>query len=104
MAYVVRAFYEICWIGDGGGTVLGGGQSQANNPGFTGADGSGSVASAQMRRYQTAEQIPGGDAPTLANILTALNSCASDLAAASGTVKITAAELALIQAWATGGP
>jgi hypothetical protein len=104
MAYRVRCYIDIDWVGDGGGTVLGGGISQANNPGFTGADGSGSVGVAQTRRYQTSEQIPGGDAPTLANILTALQSCASDFAAASGTVKITAAELALIQAWATGGP
>ncbi len=104
MAYRVRAFFDIDWVGDGAGTVLGGGQSQANNPGFTGAAGTGSVGGAQTRRYQTAEQIPGGDTPTLANILTALQSCASDLAGASGTVLITAAELAIIQGWSSGNP
>lgn len=103
MAYRARMIVDLDWVPDGSGNTFIG-QFQANNPGQGGVEQPMVVGMAQSRRYTVAEGIPGGDAPTLANINTALTNCVADLAAASGVVVITAAELAIIQGWATGQP
>lgn len=101
--YRIRVYADIDWVPAGaGGAALG--QSQSQDPGYGQAANPGAVGVAQTRRYQAAESVPGGNAPTLANILTALQSIATDLAGATGTPIITAAELAIIQGWASGNP
>jgi hypothetical protein len=104
MAYFAEVEVRIGWVPDGSGnTFLG--QPQANIPGQGPLPLNNRVVfSAQVRQYIVGEGIPGGDSPTLANINTALTSCVADLAAASGTPQITAAELAIIQGWSTGNP
>lgn len=77
------------------------GFSQANVPGF-GATGTPGIAPmGQTQRFQAAELVPNALAtpPTAANIGTAISSTATDIQG-----QITAAILAQIQAWATGGP
>lgn len=104
MAYVVEVETRIGWVPDGSGnTFLA--QPQANIPGQGPIPQNNRVGfMAQVRQYIVAEGVPGGDAPTLANINTALTSCVSDLASSTGTPIITAAELAIIQGWSTGNP
>ncbi len=105
MAVKVRVYVDFDQVGEGAGTVLGGGQSQANNPGFGQASGPGSVGIAQTLRMQAGEQVLGtSGALTLAQIQTAMVAIANDLAGASGTPQITAAILAQINAWNTGSP
>jgi hypothetical protein len=77
------------------------GQGQANNPHI------GPVA--QMRQYLTAEGVtavaPGSEGSvTVANINTALVAAIANISGATGTPAITAAELAIIQGWASGNP
>ena len=102
MAYLVEMLIRVGWVPDGSGNTFMG-QFQANIPGQGQTEQPRVVFNAQVRQYIVAEGIPGGDAPTLANINTALTSCVSDLAASTGTPIITPAELALIQGWSTGG-
>jgi hypothetical protein len=85
-----------------GGAGLGG--LNANDPAYGQGQTPGTTAFAQSLYFQDAVPIPGGSAPTLANINTALTTAVSDLAAASGTPLITPAQLAIIQGWATGNP
>lgn len=101
--FVARYYVDICWLPAGTGMALFAPGDQSNSPGFGQTGGPGTQPVGQTRRYQAAEVIPGGSAPTLANINAALKACADDIAGATGTPKISAAELALIQGWATGG-
>jgi len=102
MAYFVEMEMRIGWVPDGSGnTFLA--QNQANVTGQGQLSIPRVALCAQVRQYLAGEGVPGGDAPTLANINTALTNCVADLAGSTGTPEINAAELALIQGWATGG-
>jgi acetyl-CoA carboxylase carboxyltransferase component len=95
---------RIMQVPKGGGTVMMG-QSQANNPGVGPLAGPGSLGNAQMLFMNDATVVPGtSGSVTLANMLTALQTIASDFAAASGTTLITADLLAQINAWNSGSP
>jgi len=115
MAYAVILEARIGWVGDGvGSNFLG--INQSNNPGFTALLSPGAVRLAQEGTLMSAEAVPGGDAPTLANFLTALTNAANDLAGTptAGTVPLFSqpgamfgdprTPLAIIQSWATGNP
>lgn len=108
MAYKVRLTLDIDFGPDGAGGA-GVGQNQSNNPGFGSAQGPGLVGIGQTIEMMVAEAVPGGDAPTAANFNTAITQAATDLE----TMLVTAnsvpgftsgTPLALVQAWATGGP
>jgi len=87
----------------GGGTVMMG-QAQGNNPGVGPLAGPGALGNAQMLFKNDATMVPGtAGAVTLANINTALTQIVSDFAAASGSTILTAADLAQINGWQTGG-
>ena len=95
MAFVLRPVIDICWVPDGAGAMEVPSSAKirffarANNPaGVT--LGSGAFAQGSL--------IPGGNTPSLANIATALANLSTDIQA-----QITAAVLARIQAFATGG-
>ncbi len=91
-------------VGRGTGTALMG-QNQANNPGVGPLAGPGSLGNAQMLFMNDATPVPGtAGSVSKANILTALQTIASDFAAASGTTLITADLLAQINGWQTGSP
>jgi len=95
--YRIRLTADFDWVPAGaGGAALG--QSQSNNPGFGASLLAGAVGNAQTLKLIVAEQVPGGNAPTSGNFTTALSSGATDLA-----TLITAAILAQMQAWSTGG-
>ncbi len=95
---------RIMQVGAGTGTTLMG-QSQGNNPGVGPLAGPGSLGNAQMLFMNDATMVPGTSGSiTEANLLTALQTIASDFAAASGTPLITADILATINAWQTGSP
>jgi hypothetical protein len=95
---------RIMQVGRGTGTALMG-QSQGNNPGVGQLAAPGALGNAQMLFMNDAAVVPGtSGSVTLANVLTALQTIASDFAAASGTPLITAALLAQINAWQTGNP
>lgn len=102
----VRIEFElrVMQVPRGGGTVLSQG-AQGNNPGVGPLDSVGAVGNAQMKFYNNAVMVPGtAGSITLANLLTALQTNASDFAAASGTVIFTAAEIAEINNWQLGSP
>lgn len=81
------------------------GIAQGNNPGVGPLAGPGSLGNAQMLFMNDAAVVPGTSGSiTKANLLTALQTIASDFAAASGTTLITADLLAQINAWQTGSP
>ena len=88
MAYQIRASVTIMWIGDGAGPMEVG-SAQV----FTAT--AGPAAGSTVPSIQ----VPGGNAPTSGNISTG---CAS-LATAIAAVFNTAANLAQIQGFATGG-
>lgn len=104
--YMVRAYYDVCWIPAGTGPALLLPGSESNSPGYGQAGLPGPAPVAQTRRYQAAEVVVAATptAPTLAEIDTALKSLADDIAGATGTPAITAAELAIIQGWSSGNP
>jgi len=88
----------------GGGTVMMG-QSQGNNPGFGTGAGPGANGFAQMKFFNDATVVPGtAGAITKANLLTALETIASDFAAASGTTLFTTDLIAEINGWQSGDP
>jgi hypothetical protein len=102
--YMVRVTTDVCLVPRGvAGTSmqqnvgnLGAfGQVSATNP------GSGAAPMGQTMRFLQDEMVPNAIAtpPTAANIGTAITTAATDTQA-----QITAAILAQIQAWATGGP
>lgn len=116
MAYKLRITVDYDWVPDGGyQSFLG--INQSNNPGYTNALSAGAVGVAQTAELMVAELVPGGDAPTLANFLTALQNAANDLAGTppnGGTPLMSqpgalfgqapATPLAIIQGFATGQP
>ena len=95
----VRAYVDIDIIPRGmAGTDMV--QNQSNSPGY-GANATAGVGPvAQTMRFQAAEMVPNTltTAPTAANFGTAIQSCGTDIQG-----QITAAILAVIQGWATGG-
>ena len=103
MAFLARSYVDICWVPEGTGGVSFTGGAIANTPGHGQTQTAGSVPNAQTMRFQAAAVIPGADSPSLANINTALTTIVNDLAGSTGTPQITAALLAQIVAWASGG-
>jgi hypothetical protein len=105
MSYMVRVYADVCWVGEGmGGAGLG--ILAANNPGYGSGSGlniaqAGTMPNGQTIRFQQGEQVLPAtfNVPTAAEISVAIESAAEDIEA-----QITAAVLAQIQAWATGGP
>jgi hypothetical protein len=81
------------------------GQNQSNNPGVGPLGGPGALGNAQMLFMNDATMVPGtSGSVTEANFLTALQTMASDFAAASGTPLITPTILAMLNGWQTGAP
>ena len=100
----LRVYCDLDFIGSGTGTVLMGGLN-ANDPAQGQTQQPIAAGVAQTLRMQVAEVVLGnGGSITEAEILTALQQIASDLAAATGTPLITPAILAQINGWATGNP
>lgn len=107
MAIRLTMIMRVEQVGDGAGTALLG-QNQAEYPGYTSSETYGAVGSAQTLELRVGEAVPGGDSPSSANFTTALTAAATDLGTLLSTAGAysggTATPLALIQAWATGGP
>jgi hypothetical protein len=104
MAYKVRVYVDVDWVGEGsGGAGLAGSTSSvgmSNYPSQGIANYPIAVGNAQTMRFQDQEPVGGTlDAPTAANIGAAITAAATDI-----QTQITAAVLAQIQGWATGGP
>lgn len=100
----MRVYVDFDAMAVGGGTVMLGGL-YANDPGQTQNGYPSAAGNAQTLRLQVGETIVGYSGNvTLAEIQTALVAIANDLAGATGTPIITAATLATINGWATGGP
>ncbi len=98
----VRVYVQVDEVAAGAGpSGLGAGFS--NNPGFGQGNNPGVAGGAQTRYYQAAEMVLGaGGSITLAEIDAAIKAAADDIAGATGTPLITAAELAIINGWNTG--
>jgi hypothetical protein len=95
--YRLNVTVDFLWVPAGvGGSGLG--QLQANIPGMGGTSIPGTFGNAQTLRLIVGEQVPGGNAPTQANFNTAMTAAGTDIA-----TLMTAAILAQIQAWSTGG-
>lgn len=116
MAYVIRATIDFGWVGDGVGTAFLG-QDQSNNPGYSSGFAAGEAMMAQVATKMMAELVPGGDAPTLANFLTALQNLANDMAGTpvgsnatpwlsqvGGLYGQPGTPLSIIQGFSTGNP
>lgn len=95
MAFVLKYAIDVAWVPDGAGALevpssfmLRFFPSAANPAGVT--LGSGAFAQGSV--------IPGANAPSQANLITALNNLVTDL-----TAQFNAATVARIQAAATGG-
>ena len=100
----LRVYVDLDFVGAGTGIVLLD-QGQANMPGYGQGPSSGAAGLAQTMRKQAGEVVLGnGGAITLAEIDTALKAAADDIAGATGTPFISAADLATINGWATGNP
>jgi hypothetical protein len=114
MAIRIRVTLDVDQIGDGMGLAQLG-QNQSNDPGYAAALGPGSVGMAQTLELMISEIVPGGDTPTLANFLTALQAAAQDIAgtpAAGGLPLLSqpgawggnpGTPLSYIDLWSTGG-
>lgn len=107
MGLFVEMTVRVGWTPDGSGnTYLT--PALAATPGQGQSDVAHIALMAQSRQYIAGEPVPvapGSEGSvSLANINTAMDNCVSDIAGASGTPKITAAELAIIQGWASGNP
>jgi hypothetical protein len=116
LTYRIRVTVDYDWIPDGGGTTFLG-INQSNNPGYINNLVPGAVGMAQTAELMISELVPGADAPTLANFLTALQNAAQDLAGTpplGGTALMSqpgalygqspATPLTIIQGFATGQP
>jgi hypothetical protein len=79
---------KVTWVGDGTGQMA-----------VPGAQSLTAAATSMLNNNSLAIVVPGGDSPTSANIQTACTS----LGTALGTFFTTAANLATIQGWSTGG-
>lgn len=84
------------------------GQDQSNDPGYGGTLTAGPVGNAQTLELMVAEIVPGGDTPSSANFLTALQSAATDLQTRLNTAGAysggTQTPLQIIDGWITGTP
>lgn len=97
MAYMVSVVARVSWVPDGtGGVTLG--QMQSNIPGYGAESAPGPVGNGQTMQFLQGEIIAGGDSLTGGNLSAALTSAATDL-----YNHITAAQLAQMQGWKTGG-
>jgi hypothetical protein len=116
MAYRIRLTLDVDFVIDGGGSQFLG-INQSNNPGYSSGFAAGAVGYAQTGELMISELVPGGDSPTLANFLTALQNAANDLAGtpvgSNATPVLSQAgamngdprtPLAIIQSWSTGNP
>lgn len=111
----LRLYLDIGQLASGTSSVLLG-QSQSNQPGYAAALGPGPAFIGQTIRLQIDEFVPGGDTPTLANFLTALQAAAQDLAgtpAAGGSPVMSQAgaysggtqtPFQIVSGWSTGNP
>jgi hypothetical protein len=96
MAFVLKYVFDIAWVPDGVGPMEVPSSAvlrffpTANNPAGVSL-GSGAFAQGSL--------IPGANAPTAANITTALNNAVTDMNAQIAAAGV----LARIQAFATGG-
>jgi hypothetical protein len=98
---------RVGWAPDGSGNTYMA-QQQANIPG-QGTSNSPRIAfMAQVLQFIVAEGVPvapGSESSvTLANLASAINQCATDLAGSGASSIITPANLATIQGWASGNP
>lgn len=97
--YMVRVYADVCLLPRG---VAGPGlqQNNSNIGGYGSGETPGAAPMGQTMRFLQDEMVPNaiGTPPTAANFGTALTSAATDIQA-----QITAAILATIQGWATGG-
>ena len=101
---MIEVELRIMQVARGTGTTLLS-QYQSNNPGEGGSSNPRPGGVTQMLFKNDAVLVPGtSGAVTLANMLTALQTAASDFAAARGTVLITTADLAQINGWQPGSP
>jgi hypothetical protein len=97
MAYRVEVIANVAWVPDGtGGVTMG--VAESNVPGVGAALAAGTVPNAQTLRWRVAEAISGGDSLTGTNLQAALTQAGTDL-----YTLVTAAMLAQMQAWKTGG-
>lgn len=116
MAYFINVTVDYFFVPAGTNAALLG-QNQSNQPGFAASLAAGSIGDQQSGRLQVAEVVPGGNSPTLANFLTALQNAAQDLAGTPSDGSATpimsqsgalggapGTALANIQTWATGIP
>lgn len=116
MAYRIRVTVDYDWVPDGGYQAFLG-INQSNNPGYNNSFAAGAVGMAQTAELMISELVPGGDTPSLANFLTALQNAANDLAGTpplGGTPVMSqpgalygqapATPLAIIQGFAAGNP
>jgi hypothetical protein len=101
MSYRVEVTVDISYVGRGRGGTGMVPSPMGNVAGVGGVPvggGPGTYSNSQTMRRIAAEIVPGTfDAPTAANIGTAISTAATDIQA-----QITAAVLAQIQGWATG--
>lgn len=103
-AVKIRLYADFDRVAPGGGSVMLGGM-YANDPPQGQSGYPIAAGNAQTKRFQVAEMVLGyNGSMTEAQILTALQTLASDLAAATGTPIITTSILAELNGWATGLP
>ena len=101
---IIQAELRVMQVPAGGGTVMMG-QAQGNNPGVGPLAGIGSLGNAQMKFFNDTVVVPGpAGAITQATLRTALQTLASDFAAATGTTLFTTDLIAEINGWQTGSP
>jgi hypothetical protein len=100
----VKVYLEFAAMACGGGTTMLGGM-YANDP-AQGQNGYPIAADNAQSLYKQVAEVPLGfnGSLTLAEIQTALVQVANDIAGATGTPLISAADLATINGWATGNP
>lgn len=104
MALMANVTIDFVEVGPGTQSVLLG-QFQANVPGQGQSQYAHIVGNAETLRLSDAVQVPGTPGSyTVANILTALQTAASDFAGATGTPLVTAAVLASLNGWNSGQP
>jgi hypothetical protein len=103
---IIQVELRVCQV-QGGTTGVQVQQEMSDNPGQGGGTTILPITMPvdQFMFFQDAEPVPGtSGAITLANLNTALTNAVTALAGASGTPRITAANLATINAWNAGSP
>jgi hypothetical protein len=98
--YNVRVYADVSFVPRGRPGGVGIQQNNSNIGGYGATQGPGEAPGAQTMRFQQVEYVGNAVAtpPTAANIGTAIQTAGTDIQA-----QITAAVLAQIQNWATGG-